>query len=166
MFAVFSLLETNFTPDGRQLQLDALALNPKSDLLREGFFRAHDNLIRLNGIGNDFINVERTNMLRTSEIFTIESATNEQVLASFDLSNDVFISALFSLATTIIVTALLAVLSLLFSSDAYNIMIRPIEKMKVTVQKVSRWFRKDFVQVISFLLLVPAHHFKYLHLAV
>ena len=38
---------------------------------------------------------------------------------------------------TVFVTCLLAVLSMLFSRDAYNIMIRPIEKMKHTVQQLS-----------------------------
>ena len=38
---------------------------------------------------------------------------------------------------TCVVTVLLAVLSMAFSRDAYNIMIRPIEKMKHTVQQLS-----------------------------
>ena len=38
---------------------------------------------------------------------------------------------------TVFVTVLLATLSMLFSKDAYNIMIRPIEKMKHTVQQLS-----------------------------
>jgi hypothetical protein len=140
MLTVFSLLETNLTPDGRQLQLDALAINPESDILREGFFRAHQDLLRLDGVGDQFLNTKRIGELRSSEILVLKAATDDKVLASFDLSKDVFVNALFSLATTIIVTALLAILSLLFSSDAYNIMIRPIEKMKATVQKVSHWY--------------------------
>lgn len=140
MLIVFSLLESNLTPDGRQLQLDALALNPESDILVEGFFRAHQNLVRLDGVGDQFMDVERIDGLRTSEILILTAATNQEVIASFDLSKDVYVNALFSMATTIIVTALLAILSLLFSSDAYNIMIRPIEKMKTTVQKVCHLF--------------------------
>ena len=137
MLAVFSLLETNMTPDGRQLQLDALAFNPESDLLREGFFRAHENLLRLDGVGKRYEDSLRIEELRSSEILTLTADINDLVSASFDMSKDVFVNALFSLVTTLIVTTLLAVLSLLFSSDAYNIMIRPIEKMKSTVQKVS-----------------------------
>ena len=137
MLAVFSLLETDLTPDGRQLQLDALAINPESKVLREGFFRAHQNLIRLDGAGDNFLDAERIEELRLSAILMLTAASNDEVLAAFDLSQDEYINALFSLGTTIIVTALLAILSLLFSSDAYNIMIRPIEKMKLTVQKVS-----------------------------
>jgi hypothetical protein len=134
MLTVFSLLETNNTPDGRRLQLDALALNPESSLLREGFFRAHSNLIKLEGIGEAFVDSERITNIRSSDILTM--VATDSVLASFDLSDETVVNAIFSLATTVIVTILLAVLSLLFSSDAYNIMIRPIEKMRSTVQKV------------------------------
>jgi len=136
MLIVFSLLETNHTPDGRRLQLDALALNPESSLLREGFFRAHSNLIKLEGIDEAFVDSERINNIRSSDILTMAATDNQSVLASFDLSHETVVNAIFSLATTVIVTILLAVLSLLFSSDAYKIMIRPIEKMRSTVQKV------------------------------
>ena len=136
MMIVLSLLETNHTPDGRRLQLEALALNPESELLRKGFFRAHNDLINLEGIGEDFVDSDRIKELRSSDILTMTATDNQSVLASFDLSDETIVNATFSLATTIIVTVLLAVLSLLFSSDAYNIMIRPIEKMQATVQKV------------------------------
>ena len=72
MLAVFSLLDDDFTPDGRQLQLDALALNPESELLREGFFRAHQNIIRLIGIGNDFVDIDRIDQLRDIEILSLD----------------------------------------------------------------------------------------------
>jgi len=151
MLTVFSLLEANLTPDGRQLQLDALAINPDSEMLREGFFRAHQNLIRLDGVGTAYLDTERINELRSIEILTLEATSDDTVLASFDLSADVVINAFFSLATTIIVTALLAILSMLFSRDAYNIMIRPIEKMKSTVQKVRTF---DILLVFSSCLLI------------
>ncbi len=136
MLTVFSLLQSESVPDGRQLQLDALALDPNSQVLRDGFFRAHPNIIRLVGIEPIFELTAKIERLRNVEILTLESASDEEVKASFDLSSDVSTAAMLSLATTFIATALLLVLSLLLSSDAYKIMIAPIENMKSTVQRV------------------------------
>lgn len=137
MLAIFSLLDADFVPDGRQLQLDALALNPTSNILRNGFFYAHPNLLRLYGIGYNYLDSNRVGQLRNIEILTLQAASNETVVASFDLSEETKINAIFSLCTTLSVTLLLGVLSCLFSRDAYKIMIRPIENMKTTVHKVS-----------------------------
>ena len=136
MLTVFSLLQAESIPDGRQLQLDALALNPDSQVLRDGFFRAHPNLIRLVGIEPRFEMTGLIKKLRNIEILTLQSAGDESVRASFDLSADVSTAALLSLTTTFIATTLLLVLSLLLSSDAYKIIIAPIENMKTTVQRV------------------------------
>ena len=140
MLLVFSLLDGNFVPDGRQLQLDALALTPESDLLRDGFFRAHQNIVRLVGAGEDFIDDARIQQIRDVEILSLSAASDTSVIASFDLSEQTAINAWFSLGTTLSVTMLLGILSCLFSRDAYKIMIRPIEKMRTTVQKVSYFF--------------------------
>ena len=138
MLVVFSLLETNHIPDARVIQLNALGLNSDSVLLRDGFFQAFQkNLILLEGVGETFHDTDAFLDLRNTDILTLVSATNEKVHAAFDMSKENRIDAIFSLLTTTIVTILLAVLSLLFSSDAYKIMIRPIEKMKSTVQKLS-----------------------------
>ncbi len=137
MLAIFSLLDADFVPDGRQLQLDALAINPESDLLREGFFDAHDNLLLLTGVGRDFVDQDRIDSLREVEILSLAATSSVSVMASFDLSEEVSLTAWFSLFTTFSVTMLLGILSCLFSRDAFKIMIRPIEKMKTTVQRVS-----------------------------
>ena len=117
MLLAFSLLDTNFIPDGRELQLDALARNPDSQLLREILFQAHDNLIRLVGVGPTFEMSSRIEELREVEIMTIASKLDQSVMASFDLSAEVSTAALLSLATTFVVTALLGILSMLFTSD-------------------------------------------------
>lgn len=137
MLATFSITELNFIPDARQLQLDALAVNPESLILREGFLRAHNNIISLTGLGADIINSARMVELRSIEILTLAASTNSSISGSFDLSEEMSEIAWYSIGTTLVVTILLAVLSMLFSRDAYNIMIRPIEKMKSTIQKVS-----------------------------
>jgi hypothetical protein len=136
MLLVFSFLDGNFVPDGRQLQLDALALNPESVLLREGFFRAHKNIVRLIGVGYDYSDLDRIEELRDVEILSLLAISDESVIASFDVSEEVATNAWFSLGTTLSVTMLLGILSCLFSRDAFKIMIQPIEKMKTTVQKV------------------------------
>jgi class 3 adenylate cyclase len=136
MLIVFSLLETDSIPDGRQLQIDAMALNPESDILRESFFLAHNNILSLFGVGENFRDKARIERLRNIEIITLFSSINDTIYASFDVSRDLHATALFSIITTISVCCLLAFLSLLFSRDAYQIMIRPIEKMKFTIQKV------------------------------
>ena len=145
MLAIFSLLDADLTPDGRQLQLDALAINPESELLRQGFFDAHENLMLLQGVGRGFIDKERLDGLRNIEILSLTAASNASVVASFDLSEEVSVTAWFSLFTTFSVTMLLAILSCLFSRDAFNIMIRPIEKMKTTVQRVSSMYFRCFL---------------------
>lgn len=136
----FSLLETDSIPDGRQLQIDAMALNPDSGVLRDSFFLAHSNILSLFGVGEHFQDDARIERLRTIEIITLYSASNETIYASFDVSNDLHTTALYSIITTIFVCFLLAFLSLLFSRDAYQIMIRPIENMKFTIQKVRSYF--------------------------
>jgi hypothetical protein len=136
MLIVFSLLETDSVPDGRQLQIDAMALNPESDILRDGFFLAHSNILSLFGVGENFKDEARIERLRKIEIITLFSTSNDTVHASFDVSRDLHTTALFSIVTTIFVCFLLAFLSLLFSRDAYQIMIRPIENMKSTINKV------------------------------
>jgi hypothetical protein len=136
MLATFSLTEYSFTPDARQFQLDALAINPDSEILQQGFIKAHDNLISLTGIRKNEFDSDRIDQLREVEILTLTSYTNNSIVASFDLSSETSIMAKLSLVTTMVVTVLLAVLSMLFSRDAFHIMIRPIEKMKSTVQKV------------------------------
>ena len=141
MLAVFSLTDVSFVPDARQVQLDAIANNPESNILLDGYFAAHENLIELRGIGDDFVNFDKIDELREVEIMTIYAESNSSVVASFDLSEETTITAWYSLGTTVIVTSLLAILGMLFSRDAYNIMIRPIEKMKSTVQRVSHPFR-------------------------
>lgn len=137
MLVIFSLLDADFVPDGRQLQLDALAINPESDLLRSGFFDAHENLVLLQGVGDDFVDQERFDSLRDVEILSLTATSDGSVFASFDLSEEISMTAWFSLFTTLSVTMLLGILSCLFSRDAFKIMIRPIEKMKTTVQRVS-----------------------------
>ena len=137
MLGVFAFLDADFVPDGRQLQLDALAKHPDEIILREGFFEAHDNIIRLIGVGQDFVNTTYIPKLRDIDILTLYAASDESVMASFDLSKESVTNALFSLFTTLSVTMLLAILSCLFSRDAFQIMILPIEKMKSTVQKAS-----------------------------
>jgi len=136
MLGIFSFLDSDFTPDGRQLQLDALSRHPESEILRQGFFEAHPNLILLSGIGYDFINIEKIQELRNIEILSLIAESDSSVMASFDISKETATQAWFSLCTTLSVTMLLAILSCLFSRDAYKLMIQPIEKMKLTVQKV------------------------------
>lgn len=138
MLAIFSFLDSDFIPDARQFQLDALAQYPGSEVLRQGFFDAHPNLVRIGGVGYDYIDSDRIQKLRDIEILTLVATLDDSVVASFDLSEEVTIKAWFSLCTTLSVTLLLGILSCLFSRDAYKIMIRPIEKMKLTVQKVRK----------------------------
>jgi len=137
MLLVFSLLDVNFTPDGRQLQLDAMARHPSSDILRQSFFEAHSNIIELKGLGDYFVNAQRIDELREVEKLSLEATSIPSIVAMFDVKNETSQTAWYSLGTTLIVTTLLGALSLLFSRDAYRIMIRPIEKMKKTVQQLS-----------------------------
>lgn len=137
MLLIFSLLEVNFTPDARQVQLDGIGRNPESALLKTNLFRAHDNIIELRGVGDDFVNQKRLDKLRDVERMVFFSAADANVNVTFDLSKEVVVTAWYSMTTTLLVTSLLAALSLLFSRDAYHIMIRPIEKMKYTVQQLS-----------------------------
>ena len=55
MLAVFFFTDVSFVPDARQVQLDALAKNPGSEVLRKVFFQSNGNLIRLSGSGNYFV---------------------------------------------------------------------------------------------------------------
>jgi hypothetical protein len=134
------MLEIDQVPDGRQLQLDALAIHPDSKILRDGMFRAHKNILELVGIGAHFVDLDRIKKLTATEILRLSAKSNENAVASFDISNDVYVNAVLSLTTTITVTTLLALFSLLLSSDAYKIMIHPIEKMKSTIEKVTAEF--------------------------
>ena len=137
MLAIFFFTDVSFTPDARQVNLNALAINNSSKILRDIFFESNPNLIQLTGCGDDFINVEKMQTIRKIAKLVLNADSDKQVSATFDLTKDTTIIAWYSIATTLIVTILLGALSMMFSRDAYNIMIRPIEKMKGTVQKVS-----------------------------
>ncbi|GMI32490.1 hypothetical protein TeGR_g15162 [Tetraparma gracilis] len=75
--------------------------------------------------------------LRVIEQEVIISELDPRIMAIFDISAETQNTAMQSFVMTCVVTVLLAVLSMAFSRDAYNIMIRPIEKMKHTVQQLS-----------------------------
>ena len=137
MLIMFSSTEVDYTPDARQLQLDSIAEFPESAALRDSFFASHDNVIAFIGAGYDFIDIERTDELREGEILTLKSATDESISASFDIYEDSVTQAWYSLLITTFVSILLASMGLLFSRDAYKMVIHPIEKMKSTVQQLS-----------------------------
>merc|ERR1719491_2068179 len=137
MLVAFSLLDVNFTPDSRQIQLNILANQPDSQLLLDVFYENHPNVVQLRGISKEFIDADKLKSLRRMEIISFAAEKNPSIKASFDISSDMKETACYTLAMTLIVTNLLALLSMLFSRDAYNIMIRPIEKMKNTIQQLS-----------------------------
>lgn len=137
MLLSFSLLELDFTPDARQIQLNALVDYPNSSFLREIYIDSHPNIIRLMGIGEDYIDDIREKELRLEETLVFLADQDPSIFAIFDVKEETEVTAWYSIAMTLIVTSLLAILSLLFSQDAYNIMILPIEKMKFTVQQLS-----------------------------
>ena len=137
MLLVFSLMEVSFIPDARQIQLDGIGRNPESDLLIRNYLGAHDNIVGLRGIENEFVLQDRIVEMRDAAKMTLLAETNPSIGAIFDLSQEITVTAWYSMGMTLIVTSLLAVLSMMFSRDAYRIMIRPIEKMKSTVQQLS-----------------------------
>ena len=142
MLLVFSLSSSSLTPDARQYQLDLLGLNVNDDavseILKDNFFHNYKHsLIMLRGVGPLFFNAVHYDALRLVEIEVIVATGNHSVLAYFDVKADSQSSSMQSFIMTIVVTVLLGVLSMAFSRDAYRIMIRPIEKMKRTVQQLS-----------------------------
>ena len=88
MMILSSIMDTNYIPDARQFQLDALALNPESKILHDGFVRAHDNLIGTVGFNPDSFDDKRYSDLRSIEILTLASGTNSSKMAFFDISEE------------------------------------------------------------------------------
>ena len=138
MLIMFSITDVDYTPDARQLQLNSIEkfLNSTS-VLRESFFKSHDNIIAFSGSNYDFVNQDRLDMLRKVDILAFTSEPDGSIIATFDISEDIITQAWHSLFMTAFVTLLLGVMGLLFSKDAYQMVIHPIEKMKSTVQRLS-----------------------------
>jgi len=138
MLVSFSiLLGGDGSPDARQVLLDVMAENPNSTLLREQLFKFTDDIVELRGVGEYFVNQTRIDQLRSIETLIFQAESNFSVSTTYDVSNETKVMAWYNFSMTMIVTVLLAVLSLLLSRDAYCIMIRPIEQMKNTVQQLS-----------------------------
>ena len=137
MLILFSATDHDYTPDARQIQLDSIAEFPESVMLRDSFFASHDNIISFSGAEYSFVDKERFDELREAEILTLTSTTDGSTSASFDISEDTVTRAWYSLLVTTFVSLLLATMGLLFSRDAYRMVIHPIEKMKSTVQQLS-----------------------------
>eukprot|EP00956_Cyclotella_meneghiniana_P034476 scaffold105349_cov72-Cyclotella_meneghiniana.AAC.2 len=137
MLIMFSATDVDYTPDARQFQLDTIAEFPESVALVDSFFDSHDNIIAFSGPGYEYKDQERIDALRDTEILMLNSTVDEFTTASFDISQDVVSQAWYSLLITSFVTMLLATMGLLFSRDAYKMVIHPIEKMKYTVQHLS-----------------------------
>eukprot|EP01082_Thalassiosira_pseudonana_P001598 g1164.t1 g1164 contig10:1517111-1521355(-) len=137
MLIMFSSTDVDYTPDARQIQLDSIAEHADSTLLRDSFFESHNNIIAFSGAGFDFVDQDRFDDLRDSEILTLTSDIDASTTASFDISEDTVTQAWYSLLITTFVSLLLATMGLLFSRDAYKMVIHPIEKMKSTVQHLS-----------------------------
>mmetsp|Transcript_39068 Transcript_39068/g.47004 ORF Transcript_39068/g.47004 Transcript_39068/m.47004 type:complete len:1389 (-) Transcript_39068:157-4323(-) len=138
MLLLFSLLDNNFVPDARQIQTNSLAEHPESDLLLDVFFESHENIVQIEGVGEYFIDEALIQELRLSELMVYQAVTDPSVESTFDISEEKKVEAWYSLLMTAIVSLLLLVLGMLFSRDADRIMIRPIEKMKHTVQQLSK----------------------------
>mmetsp|Transcript_14320 Transcript_14320/g.29448 ORF Transcript_14320/g.29448 Transcript_14320/m.29448 type:complete len:1400 (-) Transcript_14320:60-4259(-) len=148
MLLMFSLFEDLPTPDARVWQLDDIT-KLRNETIREEFKNNYisryisgdsDNpttLFKLVGIGDMYEKEGHMAGLRSIEIEQIWAPSNNSVYALFDISKESQNTAMHSFIMTLVVTALLASLSMLFSRDAYTIMIKPIEKMKHTVQKLS-----------------------------
>ena len=141
---VFSLMDANLTPDARQVQIDGLSLAVTNEegtvpILRRAFFDSYDNILMLKGVGGDFIQEGRIEHLRANEMLSVQATypTNSTIAAIFDVSKESEISAWYSFGTTVIVTVLLAVLSLLMNRDAYRIIIRPVVQMKATITQLA-----------------------------
>ena len=137
MLIMFSATETDFTPDARQIQLNSIAEYPDSSDLLDSFFHSHDNIIDFNGAGYNFTDQERIDDLREVEVLALVAESNASISASFDISDETVTQSWYSLLITSIVSILLATMGLLFSRDAYKMVIHPIEKMKSTVQQLS-----------------------------
>jgi len=137
MLILFSATDFDYTPDARQIQLDSIAAFPDSTVLRDSFFDSHGNIIAFSGAGFEFVDHERQSVLRDVEVLTLASQSDGSISASFDISEDTATQAWYSLLITTFVSLLLATMGLLFSRDAYQMVIHPIEKMKSTVQKLS-----------------------------
>lgn len=137
MLIMFSATEVDFTPDARQIQLDSIAEFPESAEVRDSFIQSHDNIVAFNGGGYDFVDEERIDELRNVEILTLEAESDSTITASFDIKDDTVTQAWYSLLITTFVSLLLGTMGLLFSRDAYKMVIHPIEKMKSTVQQLS-----------------------------
>ena len=137
---VFSLMDVSLVPDARQTGLDQLAVavaNNISDdgvasiILRDAFLGSHsESMIRFEGMGPDydFLIRERFASLRSTEMLSVYSSamgtapnSNSSLAATFDVSHEAEISAWYSIGTTLIVTVLLAALSLLLNRDAYRV---------------------------------------------
>ncbi|KAL3776418.1 hypothetical protein ACHAWO_007834 [Cyclotella atomus] len=136
MLIMFSATDVNYTPDARQFQLDTIAEFPETTLI-ESFLDSHDNIIAFSAPGYEYKDQDRIDALRATEILMLNSTVNEFTTASFDVSEDIETQAWYSLLITSFVTLLLATMGLLFSRDAYKMVIHPIEKMKHTVQHLS-----------------------------
>ena len=138
MLIVFSATSVDLIPDARQMQLDSIGMYPNSTILRESFFESHDNIVAFSdGDEYDYLDGARLDALRDVEILTLVSDADEDVTASFDVSQDTATQAILSIIITAFVSILLASMGLLFSRDAYQLVIHPIEKMKHTVQQLS-----------------------------
>lgn len=137
MLIMFSATEVDYTPDARQIQLDSIAEFPGSSVLLDSLFESHDNIVAFSAVGYDFVDQERLDNLRDVEVLALTSTLDDSVAARFDISDDTASQAWYSLVKTTFVSLLLATMGLLFSRDAYKMVIRPIEKMKNTVQQLS-----------------------------
>lgn len=137
MLIMFSVTEVDYTPDARQIQLDSIAEFPGSSVLVDSLFESHDNIIEFSAAGHDFVDQDRLDKLRNAEILMLASKIDDSITASFDISDDTAKQAWYSLVITTFVSLLLATMGLLFSRDAYKMVIHPIEKMKHTVQQLS-----------------------------
>jgi len=149
---VFSLMDVRLVPDARQTGLDQLAIalansngggddegaTTTSTILREAFLASHsDSIIRFQGVGPDydFVDQDRFDTLRPIEMLSVYSSAiptasnssfNSALVATFDVSYEARIAAWYSIGTTLIVTLLLAALSLLLNRDAYMVRSIPL----------------------------------------
>ena len=134
---VFSLMDVSMVPDARKTGLDQLAVavandndGPAPAILREALLESHsESIIRLQGTGSDdFVDQDRVDALRPIEMLSVYSSatasasnSNSSLVATFDVSHEAEIAAWYSVGTTLIVTILLAALSLLLNRDAYRV---------------------------------------------
>lgn len=147
MLLTFSMFQDLPTPDARVWQIDDLAIQTGDvrTQLRKNYIERYSAridsnpsvLFKLVGVDEEYADLNTYKNLRTIEIEKVIAPSNSSIYALFDISSETQNTAMQSFIMTIVVTLLLATLSMLFSKDAYNIMIRPIEKMKHTVQKLS-----------------------------